>query len=112
MTDYRDIINDFGSTDDFISNVDGFKAIIQNYIVMYKEKKINEDSSLDREIQNMLAINKQIRTLSCIISFLLSDKYHNLDTIQIKKTNDDLFQELRNTQMLFMNRLILKIKNT
>jgi len=112
MTNFTENMNDFNSTADFINSVHGFKEIAQYYIGFYKDKPINEGTTIEREYENMLVINKQLRSLSCIISFLLSNKYKDLDTVEMKKTNDDIFQELRDTQMLYMNRVIFKIKST
>ena len=111
-TSFIDNMNDFKSTEDFVNSVDGFKEIVNHYIEFYKEKPINENTTIQKEYENLVVINKQLRVLSSIISFLLSNRYDNLDTVHMKKTNDDLFQELRDTQMLYMNRIMMRNDKT
>ena len=112
MTSFIENMNDFNSTADFINSVHGFREIVNHYIKFYKEKPINESTTVEKEFENLIVINKQLRALSCIISLLLTNKYSELDIIHMKKTNDDIFQQLRDTQMLYMNRIMMRTKTT
>ena len=90
-----------------LNDLNGFKEILDGYIEIYNQKSINKTTTIKKEFEDMRVINQSLKGIQLRINFIFTNTDQDSNIVIIKENNDDLFEELKKMQMIYLKKILM-----
>lgn len=90
-----------------LNDVDQFKELLEGYIELYNNKPINKTTTIKKEFEDMLVINQSLKGVQSRIYYIFTNSDQDPDLVKIKENNDDLLQELKKIQIVYLKKILM-----
>ena len=90
-----------------LNDVVQFKELLEGYIELYNNKPINKTTTIKKEFEDMLVINQSLKGVQSRIYYIFTNSDQDPDLVKIKENNDDLLQELKKIQIVYLKKILM-----
>jgi hypothetical protein len=90
-----------------LNDLNGFNELLDGYIKIYNQKAINKTTTIKKEFEDMRVINQSLKGIQLRIYFIFTNTDQDPNMVIIKENNDDLFEELKKTQMIYLKKILM-----